>query len=199
MRYTIVTNKMFILLFFVRSFHGRTKLGVRALLPIQMCSTKFLLMCTLRPNPKPFFNVEGCLQSIKYDKDRTKVQNILLRPRGLPEMISISTRNAQVTLLKDMKATWRNTPNSEYHNAKFLAGRGFQNEDNRGKSTVNKNTSSSQIVVAYHEKHWQEQHKQQRNSNSSSGNTTNVVGVVVVLVLKHRTRVNTGSSGNNGI
>lgn len=150
MRYTIDCYKQdvhFTENCFFRSSHG--KLPVRALLPIQMCMTKLSLMCTPRPNPKPFSVLKGVYKASKMTKIGQRVQSFyfLFVPTGV-------TGNYKQSPSKMHRShswkTWR--PHGKTHQTPNITMQsscrgGLQNEDSRRYSTVNKNTSSSQIVV----------------------------------------------------
>ena len=149
MRYTIDCYKQdvhFTENCFFRSSHG--KLPVRALLPIQMCITKLSLMCTPRPNPKPFSVLRGNYKASKMTKIGQRVQSFFyLCPRELPEMINNLHRKCTGHTLERHEGHMAKHTKLQISQCKVSCRGGLQNEDSRRYSTVNKNTSSSQIVV----------------------------------------------------
>lgn len=132
---------------FFRSSHG--KLPVRALLPIQMCITKFSLMCTPRPNPKPFSVLKAFTKHQKWQRSDkgSRVFIFYLCPRGLPEMINNLHQKCTGHTLEKHEGHMAKHTKLQISQCKVSCRGGLQNEDSRRYSTVNKNTSSSQIVV----------------------------------------------------
>ena len=126
--FTILTYKIFKkgkFAIFFRSSHGRTKLTVKAPLPIQKYTTELLLIFSRRPRPEPFSMLQG--GGMANIGQKSLEFFILLLPKGMP-------------LLENINMAWRDTATSKSHYFEIRAENGSLRKKHSGnRSNVKKN------------------------------------------------------------